>query len=218
MMENRFKYPKTLHLPWSPGLQNDDRMMPMEDVLVNFRDKEIILTEKLDGENTSLYSDYIHARSVYSGDHPSRSWVKALHGRIKHDIPKDWRICGENCFAHHSIFYENLETYFYVFGIYNEKNECLSWNETCEWSSLLGLITVPVIWSGIFDIDVVLNQLPNQLSFEEQEGFVIRNAHSFHYLNFQKNVAKFVRKGHIQTDQHWMSKPVVKNLLKDGYF
>lgn len=216
-MQNRFKYPKTLHVDWSPGLQNNDRMMPRVDLLKNFTGKEVVVSEKLDGENTSLYSYHIHARSVYSGDHPSRSWVKALHGRIKNDIPEGWRICGENCFAQHSIFYENLETYFYVISIYNEKNECLSWEETCDWCQLFDLKTVPVIWSGIFDIDVVLNQLPNHLSFEEQEGFVIRNAHSFHYLDFQKNVAKFVRKGHVQTDQHWMSKPVVKNLLKHDY-
>lgn len=215
-MENRFKYPKTLHLPWSPGLQNDDRMMPMGDVFSNFLGKEVVVSEKLDGENTSLYSDHIHARSVYSGDHPSRSWVKALHGRVKNDIPEGWRICGENCFAHHSIFYENLDTYFYVFGIYNEKNECLSWNETLDWCTLFGLATVPQIYLGIFDI-IKLSEISN-FDIEKMEGFVIRNAHSFHYNDFQKNAAKYVRKGHVQTDQHWMSKPVVKNLLKDGYY
>lgn len=87
-MENRYKYPKTLHLPWSPGLQNDDRMMSFEDVIQNFTGNNVVISEKLDGENTSMYRDGIHARSVYSGDHPSRSWVKALHGQIKHDIPK----------------------------------------------------------------------------------------------------------------------------------
>lgn len=216
-MENYFKYPKTLHFPWSPGLQNDDRMMPMEDVLANFSGKEVVVTEKLDGENTSLYRDHIHARSVYSGDHPSRSWVKALHGQIKNNIPENWRICGENVFAHHSIFYSNLETYFYVFGIYNENNICLSWNETVEWCNLLDLIHVPVIFEGIFELPKMMN-LHNILDLEKNEGACTRNSNSFHYNDFQKNVAKYVRKGHVQTDQHWMSKPVVKNLLKDGYF
>lgn len=214
-MDIWFKYPKTLHFPWSPGLQNDDRMMPMEDVLSNFSGHDVVISEKLDGENTSLYRDHIHARSVYSGDHPSRSWVKALHGRIKNDIPEGWRICGENVFAHHSLFYNDLETYFYVFGIYNEENICLSWKETCEWCSLLDLHTVPVLWNDPFQLDIVQNQLPLTLDFTEVEGFVMRNTNSFRYLDFQKNVAKFVRKGHVQTDQHWMSKPVVKNLLKD---
>lgn len=217
-MNTRYKYKKTLHLPWSPGLQNDDRMMPWTDVEENFSGNIVVVSEKLDGENTSLYSDHIHARSVYSGDHPSRSWVKALHGRIKNDIPEGWRICGENVYAHHSIFYENLETYFYVFGIYNERNECLSWKETCEWCALLGLNTVPVLWNDIFQLDVIQHYFPLTLDFDRVEGFVVRNKNSFHYNNFQKNVAKYVRKGHVQTDRHWMSKPVVKNLLKDGYF
>lgn len=29
-MENWFKYPKTLHVPWAPGLQNDDRDQVVE--------------------------------------------------------------------------------------------------------------------------------------------------------------------------------------------
>lgn len=212
-MELWFKYPKTLHLPWSPSLQNDDRMMPWTDVEENFSGNIVVVSEKLDGENTSLYSAHIHARSVYSGDHPSRSWVKALHGKIKRDIPEDWRICGENVFAHHSIFYEDLETYFYVFGIYDHNNICLSWKETLDWCKLLDLIHVPVIFEGIFELPKMMD-LHNILDLEKDEGFVVRNSNSFHYDDFQNNVAKYVRKRHVQTDQHWMSKPVVKNLLK----
>ena len=81
------KYPKTLHLPWSESLQNDDRMMLYEDVIKNFSNNDVVITEKLDGENTSMYSDHIHARSLDSQYHPSRSWVKGLHGSIKYLIP-----------------------------------------------------------------------------------------------------------------------------------
>lgn len=211
-MNTWFKYPKTLHFPWSPGLQNDDKEMPLPDVLTNFTGEEIIMTEKLDGENTSMYRDHIHARSVYSGDHPSRSWVKALHGRIKSDIPEDWRVVGENCFAHHSIFYEGLETYFYVFGIYDNNNVCLSVDDTLEWCQLLSLTFVPILYRGQFDLELIKNW---QVDLNTQEGYVVRKTKSFHYNDFQKNVAKWVRKGHVQTDQHWMSKPVVKNKLND---
>lgn len=207
----RQKYPKTLHLPWSPGLQNDDRLMPLEDAISNFSGKEVIITEKLDGENTNLYTDYFHARSIDSRDHPSRSWVKGLHGRIAHLIPEGWRICGENVYARHSVFYEKLETYFYVFNIWNSDNACLSLSETLEWCELLGIQHVPILYQGEWDLDLVKNW---EIDLEKQEGYVVRNTDSFHFLDFQKNVAKYVRKGHIQTDQHWMSKPVVKNLLK----
>jgi hypothetical protein len=43
--------------------------------------------------------------------------------------------------------------------------------------------------------------------------FVIRTVDSFHYDNFKLNVAKYVRKNHIQTNEHW-SKNWVKNNLK----
>jgi len=44
----RVKYPKTLHLPWSEGLQNDDRMLQSFDGLEG---EEVVVTVKLDGEN-----------------------------------------------------------------------------------------------------------------------------------------------------------------------
>ena len=37
----------------------------------------------------------------------------------------------------------------------------------------------------------------------EVEGFVVRNVDSFAYEDFSKNVAKYVRKNHVQTDEHW---------------
>ena len=169
------------------------------------------MTEKLDGENTSMYRDRIHARSLDSGHHPSRSWVKALHGEIKGNIPEGWRIVGENCYAHHSIFYEGLDTYFYVFAIFDENNICLSVDDTLVWCELLGLTFVPIWYRGIFDLKTIQGW---QIDLNTQEGYVVRNTASYHYSQFQQNVAKYVRKGHIQTDQHWMSKPVVKNLIK----
>lgn len=34
-------------------------------------------------------------------------------------------------------------------------------------------------------------------------GVVIRNADSFPIDDFQKNVVKYVRENHVQTDSHW---------------
>ena len=86
----------------------------------------------MDGENTSLYQNAYHARSVESRGHPSRSRVKSFHAQIQGDIPSGWRICGENLYATHSIKYENLKSYFLGFSVWNEQNMCLSWEETTE--------------------------------------------------------------------------------------
>jgi hypothetical protein len=57
--------------------------------------------------------------------------------------------------------------------------------------------------------------LSHNLNFEKQEGIVCRVADEFHYDDFQQNYAKAVRKGHVQTDEHWMEKVVVPNKLKN---
>lgn len=133
-----YKYPRTLHLPWSEGLSPDDiRAVDCS----HFVGKEVVVTEKVDGECTTMYCDHIHARSIDSKHHPSRTWVKTLHGSIKHEIPEGFRVCGENVYARHSIEYDNLPSYFLVFGIYSPNNTCLSWDDTKEFASLLGLQT-----------------------------------------------------------------------------
>ncbi len=179
-----------------------------------FKDQEIVMTTKLDGENTSMYSNYLHARSLDSPHHPSRDWIKSFHSTIKHNIPEGWRVCGENVFARHSIHYKDLETYFYGFSIWNDKNIALSWDETLEYFELLGIIPVPVIYRGVFDEKKIKSLWTPELK-EKHEGYVIRVAGEIEYNNFSTKVAKFVRQNHVQNkDIHWRTAPIVKNELK----
>ena len=205
---NRLKYPKTYHFEWSPGVKNDDRIQ--KDLLF-LTGQPIIITEKMDGECTTLYNDYIHARSIDSNDHESRSWVKQLWGNIKHDIPENWRICGENLYAKHSIPYTDLESYFMVFQIWDENNNSLPLDERLYWCDLLNLTHVPILHHGLFDIDFIKNY---KLDTDVIEGFVVSLVNSFNYNDFNKCVVKWVRSNHIQSDEHWMKQKVVKNLLK----
>jgi len=161
-----------------------------------------------------MYRDHIHARSLDSKHHPSRTWVKAEHSRIQYDIPANFRLCGENVYAKHSIHYQGLSAYFYVFGIYN-KDECLSWDDTVEYANLLNLQVVPVLYRGLWDIEKVKACWTGQSVFgAEQEGYVVRVAKSFPYDAFGSCVAKFVRQNHIQTDQHWLESEVIPNILR----
>lgn len=205
-----YKYPKTMHLPWSPGATRDDRVLSST---THFHGKNVVVTEKMDGENCSIYKNHIHARSTSSNSHPSRNWVKALQAQISSDIPENWRICGENLFAKHSIFYKNLPSFFLVFNIWNEKNYCLDWDSTLEWCQLLGLTTVPVIYTGVYD-EEKLKSIWSEMDEGSQEGYVVRFADSFHYDDFSNCVAKYVRKDHVVTNQHWMHAEVIQNLLK----
>lgn len=211
LFTNHVKYPRTYHLPWSEGLHDDDRMMPN---VGNFVGREVVVTEKMDGENTTMYCDHIHARSIDSGPHPSRDWVKQFWSRIMGDIPEGWRICGENLYAKHSIGYDNLPSFFLGFSIWNDKNECLSWDETLEYFELYGITPVREIYRGPFDSGKIMS-LWNPKDWENTEGYVCRVTDSFAYGEFRKCVGKFVRKDHVQTIKHWMhGQPMIKNQVE----
>lgn len=200
------KYPRTYHLPWSPGMNDDDRMM---DDMSHFIGRRVIVTEKMDGENTTLYCDYIHARSIDGPSHHSRNWVKNFWSGIAQDIPDGWRICGENLFAKHSIAYDSLPSYFMGFSVWDDRNICLSWDETMEWFRLLEITPVPVLYDGILGDDTHF-----QVDSNTQEGYIMRLAGTFAYREFSRSVGKFVRADHVQTAEHWrLGKPIVKNNL-----
>ena len=202
------KYPRTYHLKWSPGLTSDDRVLPSTSI---FEGREVVVTEKMDGENTTMYNDHIHARSLDTDNHESRNWVKQLHGRICYDIG-DLRICGENLFALHSIPYSDLPSYFLVFSIWDQNNTCLSWDDTVTYAGVLGLDTVPVIWRGIWNEEYIRSLAPTNTN--QHEGYTVRVADSFAYGSFRRSIAKWVRPHHVQTTHGWKTRAVVKNVLK----
>jgi len=204
------KYPRSFHLPFSPGATSDDKTLQNTD---HFEGQNVVVTVKMDGENTTLYRDYMHARSLTYDHHPSRSMMRAQHAAMKHLIPENMRVCGENLYARHSIEYQNLTAHFQVFSIW-EIDRCLSWADTVEWAALLGLQTVPVLYQGMWDEKAIKALYkPTSEDGDTMEGYVVRLAGSFEYAHFSRSLAKFVRANHVQTDQHWKAARVVPNGL-----
>ena len=78
----------------------------------------------------------------------------------------------------------------------------------------LGLTHVPMIYFGPYD-EAFLRKLHETAAMEGQEGYVIRTVSGFAYEDFNKHVAKYVRKNHVQTDQHWLNQVMVPNKLKE---
>lgn len=211
LFTNWVKYPRTYHLPWSQGLTTDDRRMESLDAFIG---KRVIVSVKMDGENSSMYHDYFHARSVDGNSHPSRNWVKQFHSQIAADIPEGWRICGENLFAKHSIAYNNLPTYFMGFSIWDDKNSCLSWDDTKYWFELLGIQHVPILYDGIFNEDLIKNLWIDKRDRDTVEGYVLRLADEIGYSEFRIKFGKFVRKNHVAATVHnWQQAMIVKNKL-----
>ena len=202
------KYPRTYHFEWSPGKTSDDKVIKS---LAFLEGKRVVATAKMDGENTSLYRDHYHARSLDSQHHPSRDWVKAFWSTFRHEIPEGFRICGENLYAQHSLRYDDLKSYFYMFSMWEGKR-CLSWDETVMWADLLGIEMVPVLYDGIFD-EVKIREIAEGLDPEKVEGLVVRVAGEFNYDDFSRAVAKYVRANHVTTDTHWMHSEIKANGL-----
>jgi hypothetical protein len=129
-------------------------------------------------------------------------------------------------YATHSIEYPRLEDHFYVFGV-RRGNIWVSWEEVKWYASLFDMKTVPEL--GIWKPseyteqdykDAVLDIVVKQSTFGSKhfegpkagedcsmEGIVTRNIDEFPPtwaggIN-PENVFKWVRKGHVQTDEHW---------------
>lgn len=208
-MGNYTKYPRTYHLPWSEAVTSDDKVCQ---TLEHFRGHQVVVTEKMDGENTTMYRHHIHARSLDSKGGEDRAWVKQFWAQVRNNIPEGWRICGENLWAKHSVSYTDLQSYFYGFSIWDSHNIALPWEDTMEYFGMLGICPVPVLYSGIWD-EIVIRNLASQMNLSKTEGYVVRLSDSFHYDNFSTSVAKFVRKNHVQTDKHWRTQEFVPNQL-----
>lgn len=191
-------------------MQGDDRMIESLDGFVG---KRVVVTRKMDGENTTLYSDFMHARSLDVAHHPSRHWVKQFWSSFAQDIPPGWRVVGENLYASHTIRYDNLASYFLGFHIWTDGNICLDWDATLGWFDAFGVTPVEVLFDGQYD-ERQIRSIEKQLSWDRDEGYVLRVAEAFHFEDYGRKVGKFVRQGHVlATTAHWSTQPLVRNGL-----
>ncbi|MFN8671452.1 MAG: RNA ligase family protein [Candidatus Sericytochromatia bacterium] len=198
------KYGRTYHFPFSEGATNDDKIQKNWHRIL---DNDIVMTEKLDGENTCLKNSGIYARShAAPTKNPWSVNMLPIWNRIK-DSLGDLNIFGENLYGVHSIEYKNLKDFFYVFAI-RENDKWLSWEEVKFYAEALDLLVVPEIKIGKFTEKLIKKEIADNLLLGsrlngECEGFVFRNINSFSVTDFSTNVLKYVRKNHIKTDEHW---------------
>lgn len=212
------KYPRTAHLPFSPGGTRDDRRI---ESVRPFLHTTIVVTEKVDGSNVCLEHEACYARSHGSApSHPSFDAFKAMHAGLRDRIPVGIQVFGEWLYARHSIAYDRLPGYFMIFGVRDTTTQrWSSWEEVLDWSERLSVPEVPQLLKGIVESErdfqhaiEGLAAAPSPLG-EAREGLVVRRAGGFRDENFDTSVAKWVRKDHVQTDDHWKTQTIVKNGL-----
>jgi hypothetical protein len=216
------KYNRTPHFPWSPGKGDEDKVASSVSSLIG---KPLIITEKMDGSNTSLEKKGCFARTHASAPkHDSFDALKALHASVSYSIPEHIQLFGEWCYARHSIEYKELPGYFLLFGIrylnLTPYKWWGSWEEISMWANKLAIPTVPVLFSGMVESEKELRHIVEVLASEpsvcggEREGVVVRSRHAFRDDEFAFNIMKWVRKNHVQTDEHWKNQEIVRNGLK----
>lgn len=214
----KIKYPRTKHLPWSTASNNDDRYL--EDTSC-FTGKEVVVTVKYDGQNTTLYPDgSFHNRSIDSKADPSTDWLhnwwasKIYNYNFVLVLEKypAIRFCAENMYHKHTIHYENLKSELLIHSIWND-NTCLSWKDTESICWLLDLYTVPVLNRGLYSERVIRQYFDSLKEWQGDtvEGYVVRNYETFTYDDFASNVAKYVRPDFKIEGDHWTKGERIKN-------
>ena len=220
------KYPRTYHLPYSPGATKDDKKL-QGDWFKYYQGKEIVITEKLDGENIHMNQKDCYARSDGA---PTRSpWSRniwdpqeGLYWRIKTLIGSNETLFGENLYGEHSIHYDKLPSYFHLFAV-NTESMWESWQSVKLFGAILGVKTVPELWRGIVYNEKQLEELVNRFVKEPsvygdtREGVVVRLTSSFPLDDFKNCVCKWVRPNHVQTDEHWTKNWVKAKLINNEY-
>ncbi|MBY5461760.1 hypothetical protein EHI47_26530 [Rhizobium leguminosarum] len=204
------KYGRTFHLPISRGATSDDKIMSSLDGL---KVHDLVVTEKMDGENTTIHSGGSHARSPDSRYHPSRDWLKAFAAGISPQLSDEERIIGENLYARHSIAYQALPSYFLGFA-WIVGDEVQSWDMTLARFEELSIQPVPTIYRGPYRPGL-FDDLAKTLDVNKQEGFVARTAGAFAETAMPDCVGKYVREGHVQTETHWMKAELIPNRLAE---
>ncbi|RAJ05534.1 RNA ligase [Chitinophaga skermanii] len=216
-MTSQGKYGRTYHYPFSPGTTSDDRINHgyWQDVQ---HIPTLVHTEKLDGENNCLNKYGVFARShAAPTTSPWTSTLRTYWQLIKRELG-DLEIFLENLYAVHSLHYTKLDHHFYVFAV-RENGLWLSWEETKFYAAMLDLPTVPEI--SIFPTPLQQTHFESEvlqivqgpgafapvdtisLQPSTMEGIVTRNAAAYSVDAFAQNVFKYVRKGHVKTDEHW---------------
>ena len=208
------KYPRSWHLSYSEKKSGDDKTHKDD---FHFNGVDVVVTIKMDGENTTIYNDHSHARSLDSkNDSEDRRWIDTLRkSKIEGNIPNSYRICGENMFYKHTCYYDDLESMFYAFSIW-DNDICLSWDETKLWCGLLDLKIVPVIYEGIYDKNTIYKSFSKYLKDKNTEGFVIRKRDEFTLDEFPYSLSKYVKKDFIIPSEHWRYSAKTMNKLKSG--
>lgn len=217
------KFPRTYHLPWSPGKGKDDKVHESVDFLLN---RPIVITEKLDGENQCWsYTDF-HLRSEDSKGGALRSFAKGYWASIRYLLQPGYFYFVEDISNVHSIEYADMTNKLFLIAVCDtiEPNTMtwLSWEDTEYEAKRIEIPTVPRLNRGeIFtkeQLEITTRTISTFASsrlgkFIGMEGIVARP--EAHFTDWTTNTAKYVRPNHVKSSDHWVKEQYAKKWRKD---
>lgn len=209
------KFPRIKHFSFSNPTEDD--LILKSDI---FNDSSYVIASiKFDGENTKGYNKYIHARSIDSNNHESRSLAKQFWYSKSYLLDDNTSICFENLYAKHTIHYKDIESFFYLICV-QQNDMILSIPDTQQYSLMLDMPMVTHFYIGNYNIELIKSEFEKYIknSIDEVEGFVVRSYNQFHIDDFQQNICKYVRPEFKQNlnaiNKHWLSSKIIRNELR----
>ena len=206
-MTMALKYPRTPYWPYSPAIGRGARVHSDPDRFVG---ETVVATEKLDGGNTLLHEGKVYARSASTPSEAKWMAMVKKHHAWKVRGP-DVFLYGEDIYGVHSIEYAPVQEdrTFYAFSLRGPDGAFASFAELETYAASKGIPVVPVLFRGRFasvgHIRAFMEDAHREPSAlgGAREGVILRLARGFPSAEFAANVCKSVRKGHVQTDEHW---------------
>jgi len=160
MLENNcIKYVRTRHIQGS-GKTGDDFELE-DEPFENLIGKYVVYEEKLEGSNCGVnFSNngelLLQSRGHYLRGGPREKQFELLkvwamcHKNDLYDVlGKRYLMYGENTFAKHTIYYDNLSHYFHEFDVYDKENNIFL-STVARQRLLEGLdyVAVPILYAG----------------------------------------------------------------------
>lgn len=102
-----------------------------------------------------------------------------------------------------------------MLAVVDSRNYFLSVADTDLFAEEFGFARPTLLYQGEFNRDILNTIHQETLNGSECEGYVVRNALSFPFEDWENETGKFVREGHVaENEEHWMHKEIIKNSLQ----
>lgn len=242
------KYPRTLHLEGSKGI-NDPEAIPFSQL----RFKNLVIEEKMDGSMVAVcFDDDANIRLFHRNQEVAgrefdqlKSWLASIQDKLFDLLDTRFILYGEWMLACHTIYYDQLPSYFIEYDIYDKQEKI--WLSTKVRQQMLS--GFPIVSAKILDYGEFahLKQVTDELvtssfiSLNNKEAAIsafekigLRRGDALNdldlsgypeglYIKHENDIQVLGRYKYIRKDfldiilraGHWAKRPMIENKIHD---